>query len=360
MKIMILFTIIGTDEKCATVSNVCWYQVGVTKFAASTGRTVAVASTPHIGYTRIMQWQELESKTGSETMVYIWGKRYIDDLILREKGTEKLYSLADPNWNVVATTNASGTVQERMKYDAFGKITWMNASFGTKTASGFAWNRTFTGQVLDAETGLMLYRNRYYHTDFGRFVSRDPIGYDAGDVNLMRYVGNIPNIRRDALGLQSIGEGFGFPPDFVPPPPVLPPPPPTPTSDGCPEGWKMVQKSPAVANGCGPAPTGAGRNLVRWLASIGQGIGGADFTPACDEHDLCWGDCDKDRKSCDDQFKKDMEDICRKKFPGKEFYLDRQWCLNAAKSFHSAVSGRTGTSIHGGARAKHCECVCDK
>ncbi|MDR0610275.1 MAG: hypothetical protein LBG58_09215 [Planctomycetaceae bacterium] len=45
-------------------------------------------------------WQEVESQTGSEITSYIWGLRYIDDLVLREKGIEKLYSLTDPNWNV--------------------------------------------------------------------------------------------------------------------------------------------------------------------------------------------------------------------------------------------------------------------
>jgi hypothetical protein len=43
-------------------------------------------------------WQELESKTGNDTTTYVWGLRYVDDLVLRERGKEKLYSLADPNW----------------------------------------------------------------------------------------------------------------------------------------------------------------------------------------------------------------------------------------------------------------------
>jgi RHS repeat-associated protein len=150
-------------------------------------------------------WQELESQEpgalASGLTVFIWGKRYIDDLILREKGQEKLYALADPNWNVVALTNTSGTVVERMKYDGFGKITWMNAAFTTIANSAYAWNRTFTGQVLDSETGLMLYRNRYYHTGLGRFVSRDPIGYYGGDINLMRYVGNRTTNWLDIFGL---------------------------------------------------------------------------------------------------------------------------------------------------------------
>jgi len=141
------------------------------------------------------QWQELDTAIvqpsgEGEIMTYIWGTRYIDDLVLRERDGEPLYSLADPNWNVVAVTDDSGTVQERMKYDAFGKVTWMGAGFATKANSDLAWNRTFTGQVLDAETGLMLYRNRFYHTGLGRFVQRDQVGYDAKDMNLYRYISN--------------------------------------------------------------------------------------------------------------------------------------------------------------------------
>ena len=148
------------------------------------------------------RWQELESVTNEQVTTYVWGKRYIDDLIYRQRGEEKLYSLADSNWNVVATTDAIGAVQERMKYDAFGKIMWMDANFLSKADSDNAWNRTFTGQTLDVKTGLMLYRMRYHHTGLGRFINRDPIRYRAGDANLYRYVFNKPNINLDPLGLQ--------------------------------------------------------------------------------------------------------------------------------------------------------------
>ena len=167
-------------------------------------------------------WQELESIASGQTTVNIWGQRYIDDLVLREKAGEPFYSLADPNWNVVAVTDDSGTVQERMKYDAFGKVTWMTAAFATKANSDLAWNRTFTGQVLDAETGIMLYRNRYYLTHFGRFGNRDPIGYDAGDENLYRYVLNRSITSFDSFGLQNAGYAAYSYPVHKPPKPTSP------------------------------------------------------------------------------------------------------------------------------------------
>ncbi|MDR1479482.1 MAG: RHS repeat-associated core domain-containing protein, partial [Planctomycetaceae bacterium] len=146
-------------------------------------------------------WQELESQTGNEITSYVWGIRYIDDLVLREKGSEILYSLADPNWNVIAICDPTGNIQERYTYDAFGKQNICDANFNAKTTTDFNWNRTFTGQVLDSETGLMLYRNRFYHVGLGRFVNRDPIGYEGGDENLYRYVFNSAINLFDEYGL---------------------------------------------------------------------------------------------------------------------------------------------------------------
>jgi hypothetical protein len=47
---------------------------------------------------------------------------------------------------------------------------------------------------------MMLYRERFYDVVFGRFVNRDPIEYDAEDVNLYRYVWNNPLFYIDSLG----------------------------------------------------------------------------------------------------------------------------------------------------------------
>ncbi|MDR2437941.1 MAG: hypothetical protein LBE12_01045 [Planctomycetaceae bacterium] len=153
-------------------------------------------------------WQEVESITNNQVTSYVWGLRYIDDLVLREKGEERLYSLADPNWNVVAICNNSGVVQERYTYDAFGKRNVFDEDFTVKMGTEFNWNRAFTGQVLDIETGLMLYRNRYYSTQLGKFISKDPIGYAGKDENLYRYVKGNPILFCDSKGLMStIGGG---------------------------------------------------------------------------------------------------------------------------------------------------------
>ena len=42
----------------------------------------------------------------------------------------------------------------------------------------------------------------YYSPEMGRFISRDPIEYDAGDENLYRYVSNSSTLALDPMGLQ--------------------------------------------------------------------------------------------------------------------------------------------------------------
>jgi len=56
-------------------------------------------------------------------------------------------------------------------------------------------------QRLDRETGLLYCKNRYYSPDLGRFIGRDPIGYEGG-LNLYYYVENKPTVFVDSLGLK--------------------------------------------------------------------------------------------------------------------------------------------------------------
>ncbi len=63
-----------------------------------------------------------------------------------------------------------------------------------------------TGREREAEFDLYYYRSRYYDPLTGRFMTRDPLGFAAGDVNLYRYVGNNPVSYVDPFGL--FGEGL--------------------------------------------------------------------------------------------------------------------------------------------------------
>jgi RHS repeat-associated protein len=62
--------------------------------------------------------------------------------------------------------------------------------------------RLFTGREWIGEIGIYDYRNRVYSPELGRFLQTDPIRFEAGDVNLYRYVGNSPIDWVDEQGLQ--------------------------------------------------------------------------------------------------------------------------------------------------------------
>jgi RHS repeat-associated protein len=93
-------------------------------------------------------------------------------------------------------------VQERYTYSSFGKVNIFSGDFSVaRNVSAYNWTRMFTGQVVDSETGLMLYRNRVYHPTLGRFLQRAPVGYSGDLVGLYRYVSGMPTIAVDPHGL---------------------------------------------------------------------------------------------------------------------------------------------------------------
>jgi len=57
-------------------------------------------------------------------------------------------------------------------------------------------------------SGIPHYRARYYDPGLGRFVSEDPIGFEAGDFNIGRFVSNNPTRYLDPLGLNASENGL--------------------------------------------------------------------------------------------------------------------------------------------------------
>jgi RHS repeat-associated protein len=54
---------------------------------------------------------------------------------------------------------------------------------------------------MDTETGFQFNRARYYDPRIGRWISQDPLGFDAGDSNLYRYVHDRSTFATDPSGL---------------------------------------------------------------------------------------------------------------------------------------------------------------
>jgi RHS repeat-associated protein len=68
----------------------------------------------------------------------------------------------------------------------------------------YAERYLFQGGRYDTTTGLYNYRNRDQSPALGRWLQNDPLGFDAGDSNLYRYVKNQPTVGTDPSGLDGI------------------------------------------------------------------------------------------------------------------------------------------------------------
>jgi RHS repeat-associated protein len=93
--------------------------------------------------------------------------------------------------SVSAVSGHNGGTIQKVTYSAFG---------GNLSETGTSPNRLqYTGREND-NTGLYYYRARYYDPEIGRFISEDPLGFGAGDVNFYVYVGNNPVNFNDPSG----------------------------------------------------------------------------------------------------------------------------------------------------------------
>ncbi len=150
------------------------------------------------------QWQVLEERIGGASIAdrqFVWGLRYIDDLVLRDRVTERLYSLQDNNWNVNAITDANGNVKERYIYSAYGLPTFLSALFAILADGGnYDWETLFAGYRLDGESGIFQVRERYLNALIGTWMSREPVRFPVGDINDYRYVINAPINAIDPTG----------------------------------------------------------------------------------------------------------------------------------------------------------------
>jgi len=77
------------------------------------------------------------------------------------------WAMQDRRGSVVATTDENGDIRDQYQYSSYGEV-------GPEGASGFPFR--YTGQKLDAATGLYYYKNRWYDPEVGRFLQTDPIG----------------------------------------------------------------------------------------------------------------------------------------------------------------------------------------
>ncbi|HYE21097.1 MAG TPA: RHS repeat-associated core domain-containing protein [Tepidisphaeraceae bacterium] len=155
-------------------------------------------------------WQIVEERVGSSADAdrqYVWGIRYIDDLVLRERtlsgpSIERLYACQDANFNVTTLVDTGGSPAERYAYDPYGSPRFYNGSWSAIGASAKDMTVLYAGYRYDLGTGLYCVRRRYLHPSLGLWIGRDPLGHLAG-VNLYQYVLSRPLGLIDSFGLDA-------------------------------------------------------------------------------------------------------------------------------------------------------------
>ena len=125
----------------------------------------------------------------------------VDEPLVRidEAGARHFYH-QDRIGSVYMITDSAGKVVESYDYTAYGEMQIYDAT-GKPIGASTIYNRLgFQGQAFDAALGLVDMRARTYLPRWGRFLSRDPIGYRAGS-NLYAFVGGAPLLFTDPWGL---------------------------------------------------------------------------------------------------------------------------------------------------------------
>jgi RHS repeat-associated protein len=162
--------------------------------------TTSPSETRHFYFTN--SWQDIEERTGSSTsadLQYVWGIRYVDELICRDASSTRLYALQDANFNLTSIVSDSGAVQERYAYYPYGQRLIFDANWGARSSSSYNWSIGHQGLLLDPESGLYYNRNRMLHPLLGRFLQRDPMGYADG-MNVYEYTKSRPGTLVDPSG----------------------------------------------------------------------------------------------------------------------------------------------------------------
>lgn len=129
--------------------------------------------------------------TGSITTYYVYGLGLISKIT---PAGQTYYFHYDGIGSTVAVNDSSGNPVNKYACDAFGTVLTQEETI----PNPFKYVGRFG--VMDEGNGLLYMRARYYDTEVGRFINKDPIGL-AGGLNMYAYVGNNPLRLIDPVGL---------------------------------------------------------------------------------------------------------------------------------------------------------------
>jgi len=142
-------------------------------------------------------WQCLADidENGNVICSYVWGEG-IDKLLAVKIGGESYYPLIDIQGTVWGYADSANNVAARWTYDVWGNVL---SEFCTVSSLASVRYR-FQGREWSHATCLMNFRMRWYDSNTGRWLSKDPIRLNGG-LNLYAFCGGVPNVHRDPQGL---------------------------------------------------------------------------------------------------------------------------------------------------------------
>jgi RHS repeat-associated protein len=150
--------------------------------------------------------------------LFVWGLRYIDELIARVRSSpswelldETIYALAGCLWNVAVGLGASGGVEQRFCYQAYGTPEAFDQDWSKAPIQVGTLDRLYTGLPFDPSSNLYDARNRAFNARCAFWTSRDPDRpsraggsrslYEMADSSPIRFV--------DPLGLRPVAGSGG-------------------------------------------------------------------------------------------------------------------------------------------------------
>ena len=80
-----------------------------------------------------------------------------------------------------------------------------------------------------------------------------------------------------------------------------------------------------------------------------------DFTEICNQHDLCYSDCNQERNACDMSFRESLLAYCQRRYPTD--FLQRNRCNTWARAYYQGVD-TWGDEAYQNRQRQNCHCVC--
>lgn len=115
----------------------------------------------------------------------------LDEPLALERNSQFYFYHADGLGSVTAITDSSRAVVQRYTYESYGN---------PRPTTNFQNSYQFTSKLYDRETALHYYWVRYYDSNDGRFIQKDPIGLEGDDFNVFNYALSNPTTFVDPSG----------------------------------------------------------------------------------------------------------------------------------------------------------------